>query len=152
MKKLIAAMLCIATVLCICSCGKQPHPDTYCASLAAAEKLIGFDLTAPEKIGNSGTNTFRVNGRTLEVMYFDGKVLTGRITKADNLENINGFDYGYTAETSLSDGGIDYMLKGEEGKETVHLATWTSGKYSYLVLCGEEKTPQQLVELCKSIK
>ena len=152
MKKIILTAACIIMLLCLCACGKKPVPDTYCASLSAAEKMIGFKLTAPENIDNSGTNTFRVSGRTLEVMYFNGKVLTGRISKADNLENINGTDYGYDAVSQLTDNGISYTLRGEEGNDTVNLATWTSGDYSYLVLVGAGKTPEQLVELCKAIK
>ena len=152
MKKIILTIACVAMVLCLCACGKKPVPDSYCDSLSAAEKLIGFKLTAPEKIGESGTNTFRANGRTLEVMYFNGKVLTGRISKADNAENINGVYYGYNYVTQLSDSGIAYTLRGDEGKDTVCLATWTSGDYSYLVLVGAQMTPEQLVELCKTVK
>ena len=152
MKKFIVAVLCLIMVFSLCACGKKPVPNTYCASLSAAEKMIGFKLNAPENIDGSGTVTFRVNGRTLEVMYFNGKVLTGRVTKADNAENINSIDYGYTAESQLSEGGIDYTLRGMEGSDTVNLASWTSGKYSYLLMTGEAKSPEQLVELCKSVK
>ena len=43
-------------------------------------------------------------------------------------------------------------LRGMEGSDNVNLASWTSGKYSYLLMTGEAKSPEQLVELCKSVK
>ena len=149
MKKLIALILAMVCVLGLSGCGTEPVEERYCDSLAEAEKIMGFKLEAPESFNDSGTKTFRVSGRTLEIMYFNGKVISGKISKSDNKENLEGFDYGYTEHTTITDAGIDYALSGQ--KELVYLAAWENGKYSYFVLDGSGKSADEMVAFCKGI-
>ena len=150
-KRLLAAAL-VILALVLCACGSKAVPETYCDSLAAAEKLVGFQMEAPDALNGSGTKTFCAKGRTIEIMYFDGKVLNGRISKSDNGENVGGFDYGYTVRSVVSGGGVDYTLSGSEEGGDVHLATWTKGKYSYLVLDGAGKSAEEMVAFCSGIR
>ena len=151
MKRFIIALLCLAMLLSLCGCKAKPVAEKYCDSLAEAEKLIGFKIDTPESLSDSKTKTFRAGGRTLEICYFDGKVLKGRISKADNLENINGLDYGYTYKTETAMGGTDYTLRSAEANGTIHLAEWTKGKYSYMVLLSDCKTVDEMIAFCKTI-
>ena len=152
MKKLIALVLAWACVLGLVGCGNKPVKERFCDSLEQAEKMMGFKLEAPESLDNSGTKTFRVSGRTLEIMYFDGKVLNGKISKSDNKENVEGYDYEYTESTIISDDGTDYTLCGNKEDDTVYLATWVNGKCSYLVLDYSGKSAEEMVVFCKRIQ
>ena len=150
MRKTVAIIF-IALLVLLCGCKSQPIAEKYCDALAQAEKLIGFKLNVPDSVDGSGTKTFRVSGRTLEVCYFDGKVLKAKISKADNLENINGYDYGYTHKADTTADKIDYTLRSSDANSTVHLAEWTNGKYSYLVLLSDGKTTDEMITFCKTI-
>ena len=151
MKKWIACVLALVCVFGLAGCGTKSVEERFCDSLEQAEKIIGFRLDAPESLNNSGTKTFRVNGRTLEIMYFDGKVISGKISKSDNKDNIEGYDYGYTESAIISHDGIEYSLFGNQENEMVYLATWVNDKYSYLVLYSSGKIADEMVELCKRI-
>ena len=138
-------------LILLCGCQSKPVPEKYCDTLAQAEKLIGFKLDAPDSVDGSGTKTFRVSGRTLEVCYFDGKALKAKISKSDNLENINGYDYGYTHKAETSADKIDYALHSSDANSAAHLAEWTKGKYSYFVLLSDGKTTDEMIAFCKTI-
>ena len=152
MKKILFVFVCVVILIGLCACNSNPVAESYCDTLAEAEKAIGFKLEAPDSIDGSGTKTFKVSGRTLEIMYFSGKVMNGKISKADNLENINGYDYGYTKVTEISRDGITYSFRGSEDSELVNFATWTEGKYSYLVLKSGGLTEEEMINFCKAIK
>ena len=151
MKKFLAMLACIIMALSLVACGNGAVEERFCDDLAQAEKIIGFKLEAPETLNDSGSRNFRVCGRTLEIMYFSGKVMNGKISKSDNQENIGAYDYGYTESVIISDGGIEYKLCGSENGEKVHLATWTKGKYSYFVLDGNGKSAEEMLDFCKEI-
>ena len=152
MKRVLLAVTCLLTAVFLCACGKDAVPERYCDSLDEAESLIGFKLTAPESWNGSTTKTFRVGGRTLEIMYFSGKVLEGKLSKSEGGEDITAYDYGYTGSIQVSDGGVTYTLQGNNAEETVCLATWTKGKYSYFLLDSAGKTPEEMVAFCKEIQ
>lgn len=151
MKKWIIGVFALALVIGLSGCRTKPVEDRFCDSLTQAEKIIGFKLEAPEALNDSGTKTFRVSGRTLEIMYFNGKVVSGKISKSDNNENMKESDYGYTASTAITEAGTEYSLFGHKENELVYLATWVNGKCSYLVLDSAGKSADEMVALCKGI-
>ena len=152
MKRLIALFLTLLTLAGLCACGRKPVEDKYTDTLEQARKAIGFEISAPEQLDGSGTRTFHVNSRTLEITYFSGKVMYGRITKADNRENLNGYDYGYTKVSEVTDSGVVYTLRGPDGSDGVCFAAWENGKYSYTALVSGERTPEEIIAFCKEIK
>lgn len=149
MKKLIILGFTLAALMLLCSCGHKPVPETYCDTLKQAEKLVGISLTAPDSVNGSGTKTFSAKGRTLEIMYFDGKVLTGRISKSDNGENL-ALDFGYTNVATVSENGSEFSLYGDGDR--IYLSHWQSGKYSFSVLLGSGLGEDEMVKFCETIR
>ncbi|MBE6914314.1 MAG: hypothetical protein E7472_05205, partial [Ruminococcaceae bacterium] len=124
MKKLIAFLICLFAVFSLAACGSDPVPDTFTDTLEAAEKLIGFKLSAPDSIDGSTSRNYRATGRKLEIMYFSGNVLRGRVCKDENPSGVNAQDYGYIHTEYVQDGKIEYTLCGSEGGENFSLAMW----------------------------
>ena len=148
MNKPFAAAVCLILLLLLSACGSKAVPETYRDTLAEAEKQIGFRLEAPESLNGSGTRTFRAAGRTLEIMYFDGKVVTGKISKSDNHENISGMFNEYSELATVN----EYALYGNSETGLAYLAVWKSGKYSYLVMNSFGTDAAELTALCAGIR
>ena len=152
MKKLLVLFVCLFFVGCLAACSSEPVPDTFTDTLEEAEKLLGFKFDVPDSIDGSTSMNYRAKNRQLEIMYFSGKVLCARVWKDENPSGVNAEDYGYIHTECVQDGKIEYTLCGVEGSENFNLAMWENGKYSYMLLLGSERTPEELIELCKTIK
>lgn len=107
------------------------NPFIDCSSLAEASEVAGFEMRAPESVGNyDRVSISSIDGELIDVLYESGDD-TIRVRKGVGTEDISG-DYNSYAETSVSEvDGMEVTIKGESGK--AYLATWTDGEYTYSV-------------------
>ena len=127
-----------------------PNPFIDCFTLEEAAKLAGFPLSVPSAVGGSGTQTFRaVEGELLEVMYFDGKVITARIRKAPGTGDISG-DYNQYAQMKTVDvSGSTVTMKGADG--LFMAAAWERGGYTYAITAGAGMSAVAMTALVQSV-
>lgn len=114
-------------------------PFTDYDSLEEAEKATGFDITLPDAPEGYSSVSYRADseGKLIEVIYSD-KALSDdsakegyRVRKAEGSSDVSG-DYNEYSNVETEDiSGNSVTIKGEG--DTVYLATWTSGNYSYSV-------------------
>ena len=161
MKKLFAVIMMLLTILSLAACGSSTDSDepdiigmpnlfTDFNTLAEAEKQTGFYITLPDAIVSSNNKIYRaMNDEMLAVIYVNGEDETGRIRKARGSEDISG-DYNEYAETeTVSDGGIDVLLKGDAG--LVKLAVWTNDGYAYSVSSEAGMTADEMMALVSAV-
>ena len=108
-----------------------PSPFIDCASLAEAGEIAGFEMRAPETVGDyDRVSISAIDGELIDVLYESGDD-TVRVRKGAGSEDISG-DYNSYAETAVSEvDGMEVTMKGDAGK--VNLAVWTNGEYTYSV-------------------
>lgn len=127
-----------------------PNPFTDHATLKEAAKAVGFELTAPEEVnGSLRQNIQTINGKMIQVLYGndENKIC---IRKAPGSDDISG-DYNvYPTITSVRMNGAKVTMKGKNN--LVHLATWTSGRYSYSILAWAGMSNADISALIQSVK
>lgn len=126
------------------------NPFTRCATLAEAEKLCGFSLSAPETLSRSDSREFSVMDGMLEVAYRSGEDRTACIRKAPGAEDISGDYTVYGEVETVSVDGIPVTLKGDEGR--VSLAIWTNGGYTYSVQAEQPVSLADMTGLVSEIR
>ncbi len=127
-----------------------PNPFTSHATLSEAAKAAGFDLTVPEKVnGSPRQNIQTMDGGMIQVFYGDEENQIC-IRKAPGNEDISGDYNSYAQVTNVDIDGTSVTMKGENN--TLHLAIWTSGEYTYSISAraGMSRTDMSaLVQLVK---
>ena len=119
-------------------------------TLEEASKAIGYTVQHPESL-NSATATYGIKDNALEIMFFNGKVMTGRIIKA-RVGNPPATDfYGYATAQSETKDGIDYIIHYTE-KDACHLITWSEGEFLYLLYTSEIHTIDSIIEVAQQIQ
>lgn len=149
MKKMLVIALCALLVLIPLACAKNggesqiPNPFTDCETVADAEKLAGFTITAPDSVfGDRTLSGIRaIEGQMIELIYQkDGDADTElRIRKGVGSSDISG-DYTRYVMTSTEEfSGRTVTVKGND--DTVSLLTWSDGDYAYSIsdATGAEK-------------
>ena len=108
-------------------------PMQECASMSEAEELAGFSMTAPDAYQNSASREiYVIDGKIIEVSYldWDGNCIV-YIRKGSGEENLSGDYNEYSYTITISRGGCDIAVKGEE--DLLYTAEWTAGGYDYAV-------------------
>lgn len=126
-----------------------PNPFIDCASLAEASQVAGFEMRAPEAVGDyDRVSISAIDGELIDVLYESGDD-TVRVRKGAGTEDISG-DYNSYAEAAVSKvGGMEVTMKGGSGK--VYLAAWTSGEYTYSVGASVGMSRGEMADLIREI-
>ena len=126
-----------------------PNPFIDCASLAEAGEVAGFEMRAPETVGDyDHVSISAMDGELVDVLYESGDE-TVRVRKGTGTEDISG-DYNSYAEAAVSKvDGMEVTMKGDSGK--VYLAVWTSGEYTYSVGASVGMSRGEMADLIREI-
>ena len=126
-----------------------PNPFIDCASLAKASQVAGFEMRAPEAVGDyDRVSISAIDGELIDVLYESGDD-TVRVRKGAGTEDISG-DYNSYAEAAVSKvDGMEVTMKGDSGK--VYLAVWTSGEYTYSVSASAGMSHGEMADLIREI-
>ena len=126
-----------------------PNPFIDCASLAEAGEVAGFEMRAPETVGDyDHVSISAMDGELVDVLYESGDE-TVRVRKGTGTEDISG-DYNSYAEAAVSKvDGMEVTMKGDSGK--VYLAVWTSGEYTYSVSASAGMSRGEMADLIREI-
>lgn len=111
---------------------QMPSPITEYGTLEEAEKAVGFNITAPEAIGECHIESFStISDDVIQIDYTndDGREIT--IRKGAGSNDISGDYNEYEESQECVLDGKDVTLKGNN--DSVSLATWTDGEYNYSV-------------------
>ncbi len=143
MRKLIALALCAVAALSLAACGEKKeepavtgniqiaNPFVDYDSLEEAAKAAGFGMDAPARVeGFDETLIQLMSGKMLQVIYSSGddRLL---VRKAAGSDDISGDYNSYSREQTLTLDGRTVTLRGDG--DTVSVATWTDGGYTYAV-------------------
>lgn len=126
-----------------------PNPFIDCASLAEASQVAGFEMRAPEAVGDyDRVSISAIDGELIDVLYESGDD-TVRVRKGAGTEDISG-DYNSYAEAAVSKvDGMEVTMKGGSGK--AYLAAWTSGEYTYSVSASVGMSRGEMADLIREI-
>ena len=126
-----------------------PNPFIDCASLAEAGQVAGFEMRAPEAVGDyDRVSISAIDGELIDVLYESGDD-TICVRKGAGSEDISG-DFSSYAETTASKvDGMEVTMKGDAGK--VNLAVWTSGEYTYSVSASAGMSHGEMADLIREI-
>lgn len=128
-----------------------PNPFTDCDTLDEAEKLVGFELSAPDVIGQSTGRLFRASDfDLLEVIYKQGDTETARVRKAAGSDDISGDYNNYAYVGDISTNGMTVTVKGE--KDNISLAIWQKDGYTYSVSVESPLSAAEMSTLVSSIR
>lgn len=151
-----AAVLALAFVMGGCSTGQttgidssvaQANPWTEYASLEEAQEAAGFELELPDMsdYGDPETYQYCTGLPTIEVDYKDGSY----IRKAQDTEDVSGDYNEYEFEATAEIGESTVTLKGDS-EDSIRLATWQSGKYSYAISLAEGVSTADMTALVEA--
>lgn len=130
---------------------QRPNPFTDCDSLAAAEKLVGFQLNIPDAVDGSDQRVFRASDNDLlEVIYQKGETEVARIRKALGADDVSGDYTDYAQVNTVSVDDVSVTMKGENG--LVALAIWTRGGYTYAVSVERPISSADMIRLIAEIQ
>lgn len=146
MKKPIIIVLCAVMALMLVACGGQslggaqiPNPFVDFKTLEEAQNLAGFDIALPDNMpeGYSKSAIRAVKDTMIEIIYTNGSDEI-RIRKGTGSEDISGAYNEYTVTDTVTVGGLQVTMKGEDGK--VNVATWVNGEYTFAITINLEGT------------
>lgn len=127
-----------------------PNPFTNHAALAEAVKTAGFDLAVPEKVnGSPRRNIQTMDGGMIQVFYGDEENRIC-IRKAPGNEDISGDYNSYVQVTNVDINRTSVTMKGENN--TIHLAVWTSGEYTYSISARAGMSSSDMSALVQLVK
>ena len=108
------------------------NPYAEYDTLEEAENTIGFEISVPDSYGGYTEPYYAViEGKILEVQYYNGDDRGMIISKSRGSEDISGDFNEYNTVTETEVNGNTVTIKGN-GDE-FSLALWVSGDYSYSV-------------------
>ena len=175
MKRCIALAMSAALALSITACGSSskpsasqsgsasdastvlgedvqiPNPWKDFESLEEAVKAVGFDFVAPDALAGCDQIAYQAipDDRIIGVLYLNGEERQVIIRKAPGGENISGV---YSQFDKLEQVEVDgrSVTMGGDG-ETVSLATWTDGNYSFSVYADNGLAQGDMAQLVSLI-
>lgn len=127
------------------------NPYTEYDTLEEAENTIGFEISVPDSYGGYTEPYYAViEGKILEVQYYNGDDRGMIISKSRGSEDISGDFNEYNTVTETEVNGNTVTIKGN-GDE-FSLALWVSGDYSYSVSVSSGISENALKEIIEKIK
>lgn len=127
------------------------NPYAEYDTLEEAENTIGFEISVPDSYGKYTEPYYAViEGKILEVQYYNGDDRGMIISKSRGSEDISGDFNEYNTVTETEVNGNTVTIKGN-GDE-FSLALWVSGDYSYSVSVSSGISENALKEIIEKIK
>ena len=127
------------------------NPYAEYDTLEEAENTIGFEISVPDSYGGYTEPYYAViEGKILEVQYYNGDDLGMIIRKSRGSEDISGDFNEFDNITETDFNGSTVTIKGS-GDE-FSLALWVSGDYSYSVSVSSGISENALKEIIEKIK
>ena len=127
------------------------NPYAEYDTLEEAENTIGFVISVPDSYGEYTEPYYAViEGKILEVQYYNGDDRGMIISKSRGSEDISGDFNEYNTVTETEVNGNTVTIKGS-GDE-FSLALWVSGDYSYSVSVSSGISENALKEIIEKIK
>ena len=127
------------------------NPYAEYDTLEEAENTIGFEISVPDSYGEYTEPYYAViEGKILEVQYYNGDDRGMIISKSRGSEDISGDFNEYNTVTETEVNGNTVTIKGN-GDE-FSLALWVSGDYSYSVSVSSGISENALKEIIEKIK
>jgi len=164
MKRTMIFLLCIAAALSFTACSggntdsttgsssgsvQIANPIVDCDTLEDAAELTGFDMTAPDAIGEFTDCTIQViNNELIQVIYQNGYNQIC-VRKASGSDDISGDYNEYAESNTVSVGDLQVTMKGADG--TVNVAVWTNDGYSYSVQTASGLSSSAMSDLITGI-
>lgn len=127
------------------------NPYAEYDTLEEAENTIGFEISVPDSYSEYTEPYYAViEGKILEVQYYNGDDRGMIISKSRGSEDISGDFNEYNTVTETEVNGNTVTIKGN-GDE-FSLALWVSGDYSYSVSVSSGISKNALKEIIEKIK
>lgn len=127
------------------------NPYAEYDTLEEAENTVGFAISVPDSYGRYTEPYYAViEGKILEVQYYNGDDRGMIISKSRGSEDISGDFNEYNTVTETEVNGNTVTIKGN-GDE-FSLALWVSGDYSYSVSVSSGISENALKEIIEKIK
>ena len=127
-----------------------PLADKSYDSLEELSNAIGYSIQYPTSLTASST-TYGVKNNSLEIMLFNGKVMTGRLIKA-RIGNPPETDfYGYTNTKVETRENISYTVH-YTNEDECHLITWSENNFLYLMYTSDIHTIDSIIEVAHQIQ
>lgn len=175
MKRCIALAMSAALALSITACGSSSKPATSQSgsasdtsavlgentqipnpwqdfeSLEEAVKAVGFDFVAPDALAGCDKIAYQAipDDRIIGVLYLNGEERQVIIRKAPGGENISGVYSQFDKLEQVEVDGRSVTMSGDG--ETVSLATWTDGDYSFSVYADNGLAQGDMAQLVSQI-
>ena len=175
MKRCIALAMSAALALSITACGSSskpsasqsgsasdastvlgedvqiPNPWKDFESLEEAVKAVGFDFVAPDALAGCDQIAYQAipDDRIIGVLYLNGEERQVIIRKAPGGENISGVYSQFDKLEQVEVDGRSVTMSGDG--ETVSLATWTDGNYSFSVYADNGLAQGDMAQLVSQI-
>ena len=108
------------------------NPMQQVTDMDEAQRLTGFRLDAPEKLGEYSNRSIIVYDKTMieaDYMNEDGSITGFCVRKAAGTDDVSGDYNEYPSVKAESINGCKVTLKGSDN--TISLAVWTANGYSY---------------------
>ena len=175
MKRCIALAMSAALALSITACGSSskpsasqsgsasdastvlgedvqiPNPWKDFESLEEAVKAVGFDFVAPDALAGCDQIAYQAipDDRIIGVLYLNGEERQVSVRKAPGSENISGMYTQFDQVEQVEVDGRSVTMSGDG--ETVSLATWTDGDYSFSVYADNGLAQGDMAQLVSQI-
>ena len=175
MKRCIALAMSAALALSITACGSSskpsasqsgsasdastvlgedvqiPNPWKDFESLEEAVKAVGFDFVAPDALAGCDKIAYQAipDDRIIGVLYLNGEERQVSVRRAPGSVNIRGMYTQFDKLEQVEVDGRSVTMSGDG--ETVSLATWTDGDYSFSVYADNGLAQGDMAQLVSQI-
>ena len=114
-------------------------------------KAVGFDFVAPDALAGCDKIAYQAipDDRIIGVLYLNGEERQVIIRKAPGGENISGVYSQFDKLEQVEVDGRSVTMSGDG--ETVSLATWTDGDYSFSVYADNGLAQGDMAQLVSQI-
>ena len=128
-----------------------PNPWKDFESLEEAVKAVGFDFVAPDALAGCDQIAYQAipDDRIIGVLYLNGEERQVIIRKAPGGENISGVYSQFDKLEQVEVDGRSVTMSGDG--DTVSLATWTDGDYSFSVYADNGLAQGDMAQLVSQI-
>ena len=128
-----------------------PNPWQDFESLEEAVKAVGFDFAVPDALAGCDKVAYQAipDDRIIGVLYLNGEERQVIIRKAPGGENVSGVYTQFDKLEQVEVDGRSVTMSGDG--ETVSLATWTDGDYSFSVYADNGLTQGDMAQLVSLI-
>lgn len=116
-------------------------------------KAVGFDFVAPDALAGCDKIAYQAitneGDQIIEVLYLNGEERQVSVRKAPGSENISGMYTQFDQVEQVAVDGRSVTMSGDG--ETVSLATWTDGDYSFSVYADNGLAQGDMAQLVSQI-